>query len=162
MRVVSDTSPISNLAIIGRLALLRQFYGKVFVAPAVAAELAQLRDPDGSAAVRAAIADGWLIVAAHFPTLPPIPGLHAGETESIAIAAGEPGTLPLMDEADGRRAARRLGIALSGAVGVPIAAERHGWLAELKPELLALRVRARFFLSPRIFSEALASVGETV
>jgi predicted nucleic acid-binding protein len=50
----------------------------------------------------------------------------------------------------------------SGATGVLIAAKHHGLLGELKPELLALRLRARFFLSPSIFSEALASVGESV
>ena len=31
MRAVSNTSPISNLAIIGRLSLLRQRYGRVVV-----------------------------------------------------------------------------------------------------------------------------------
>ena len=39
MRVVSNTSPISNLAIIGRLSLLRQRYGRVAVPPEVAREL---------------------------------------------------------------------------------------------------------------------------
>ena len=42
MRVVSNTSPISNLAIIGRLYLLRQRYGKITVPPAVADELRAL------------------------------------------------------------------------------------------------------------------------
>jgi predicted nucleic acid-binding protein len=36
MRVVSNTSPISNLAIIGRLHLLKGRYGRLFVPPAVA------------------------------------------------------------------------------------------------------------------------------
>ena len=42
MRVVSNTSPISNLAIIGRLSLLRQRYGRVTVPPEVARELRAL------------------------------------------------------------------------------------------------------------------------
>ena len=42
MRVVSNTSPISNLAIIGRLSLLRQRYGRVAVPPEVARELRAL------------------------------------------------------------------------------------------------------------------------
>jgi predicted nucleic acid-binding protein len=51
---------------------------------------------------------------------------------------------------------------VSGAVGVLISAKRNGWIPELKPELLALRAKARFFLSAKIFAEALAGVGETV
>ncbi len=42
MRVVSNTSPISNLAIIGRLSFLRQRYGRVTVPPEVARELRAL------------------------------------------------------------------------------------------------------------------------
>lgn len=42
MRVVSDTSPVSNLAIIGRLDLLRRLYGEVSIAPSVAEELSRL------------------------------------------------------------------------------------------------------------------------
>jgi len=42
MRVVSNTSPLSNLAIIGRLDLLKQRYGTVRIPPAVARELSAL------------------------------------------------------------------------------------------------------------------------
>jgi len=38
MRVVSNTSPISNLAIIGRLELLKRRYGAVRIPPAVTYE----------------------------------------------------------------------------------------------------------------------------
>ena len=37
--------------------------------------------------------------------------------ESIALAVAEPGTLLLMDEAEGRATARRRSLALTGAVG---------------------------------------------
>ena len=40
MRVVSNTSPLSNLAVIGRLELLQHRYGTVCIPPAVAQELA--------------------------------------------------------------------------------------------------------------------------
>lgn len=39
MIVVSDASPLTNLAVIGRLDLLRDLYARVIVPPAVAAEL---------------------------------------------------------------------------------------------------------------------------
>lgn len=40
MLVVSDTSPLRALQTLGRVALIEQVYGRVFVPPAVAAELA--------------------------------------------------------------------------------------------------------------------------
>ncbi|MBI3848982.1 MAG: hypothetical protein HY298_01645 [Verrucomicrobia bacterium] len=40
MRVVSDTSPVSNLAIIGRLDFLRRRYGEISIPSAVRQELA--------------------------------------------------------------------------------------------------------------------------
>ena len=44
MLVVSDTSALSNLAIIGRLPLLREQFTEVRMPPAVASELTALRD----------------------------------------------------------------------------------------------------------------------
>jgi len=48
MRVVSNTSPISNLAIIGRLSLLRQRYGRVTVPPEVARETPRAQSCSGA------------------------------------------------------------------------------------------------------------------
>jgi hypothetical protein len=61
MRVVSNTSPISNLAIIGRLDLLKGRYGRLFIPPAVAQELAALSHPQASARIAAALTEGWLV-----------------------------------------------------------------------------------------------------
>jgi len=62
MRVVSNTSPVSSLAIIGRLDLLKQRYGRVSIPSAVARELSALSHPDGKARVMAALKQGWLVV----------------------------------------------------------------------------------------------------
>jgi uncharacterized protein len=62
MRAVSNTSPLSNLAIIGRLDLLKQRYGMVRIPPAVAAELSRLSHVAGKAHITAALTEGWLIV----------------------------------------------------------------------------------------------------
>jgi predicted nucleic acid-binding protein len=62
MRVVSNTSPISNLAIIGRLYLLRQHYRQVLVPPEVARESPALTHSAGRRAIQAALDEGWLSV----------------------------------------------------------------------------------------------------
>jgi predicted nucleic acid-binding protein len=47
MLVVSNTSPISNLAVVDRLEFLQRRYGQVHIPVAVANELAALTHPDG-------------------------------------------------------------------------------------------------------------------
>ena len=62
MPVVSNTSPILNLAIIGRLDLLREQLGKISIPPAVFSELRSGEDLPGSQDTREAIQSGWLEV----------------------------------------------------------------------------------------------------
>jgi len=59
MLVVSNTSPISNLALIGRLDLLRDQFEQVWIPDAVRVELDHIPDPRGesfdSASLRAGL-----------------------------------------------------------------------------------------------------------
>ena len=52
MPVVSNTSPILNLAVIDKLALLRARFGEIWVPPAVVEELRIEQDLPGSKAVQ--------------------------------------------------------------------------------------------------------------
>jgi predicted nucleic acid-binding protein len=160
MRVVSDTSPVSNLAIIGRLEFLRLLHGEVFIPPAVEMELSQLRHDTGCMAVKNALEDGWLRVVLPEVPRPTLPGLHVGEIEAIQLALGTADSLLLLDESEGRASARGFGLRISGVIGVLILAKKHGWIDSLEKELLALRTQARFFISPNLLSKALAEVGE--
>jgi predicted nucleic acid-binding protein len=60
MLAVSNTSPISNLAFIGHLNLLRLQFGTLWIPDAVAGELAVHPDPVALAAVQKAIRDQWI------------------------------------------------------------------------------------------------------
>jgi hypothetical protein len=62
MLAVSNTSPLSNLAIIGRLELLRAQLGSVLIPPAVQRELD--RNPHAAArqALHSAITESWIRV----------------------------------------------------------------------------------------------------
>lgn len=128
MRAVSNTSPICNLAVIGRLDLLRRRYGRVSITPAVKAELDLLSHAAGKASVMAAIAEGWLVVelVKCFPA-PPLPfALDAGESEAILLACQTEADVLLMDERRRRAAARALGLSVGGVLGelLPRKAER--------------------------------------
>ena len=105
MRVVSNTSPISNLAIIGRVHLLRERYACVVIPSAVRAELLGLTHPAGRGAIEAALRDGWLIEES-LPVQRVLPelcsSLDPGEAEAIALAASTATAVLLLDERRGR------------------------------------------------------------
>jgi predicted nucleic acid-binding protein len=161
MRVVSNTSPISNLAIIGRLDLLKRRYGTVSIPPAVATELSALSHPAAKARITAALAEGWLVVQKVPPCSLRLPfPLDAGETEAIALAVATRADVALMDEKRGREAARRNGLAVGGLLGELLHARQAGLLHGLRPEIDRLRAEAGFFVDPEIERFILSQVGE--
>ena len=62
MPVVSNTSPILNLAITGQLSLLREQFGEILIPAAVREELRVEQDLPGSQAAREALETGWIRV----------------------------------------------------------------------------------------------------
>ena len=140
MRIVSNTSPISNLAIIGRLDLLKRRYGTVRIPPAVAVELSALSHLAAKAHINAAMVEGWLVTE----KVPPCPRqlpfpLDAGESEAIALAVATRADVLLMDERRGREAARRNGLAVAGLLGELLHARQTGVLPNLRTEINRLR-----------------------
>jgi predicted nucleic acid-binding protein len=89
MLAVSNTSPISNLAIIGRLNLLKLQFGTLWIPSAVAGELAAHPDHVALAAIQTAIRDQWIKAATpqHSTLLSVLlSSLHRGEAEAIVLA----------------------------------------------------------------------------
>jgi predicted nucleic acid-binding protein len=161
MRAVSNTSPISNLAIIGRLDLLKRRYGTVRIPPAVAAELSALSHPAAKAQITAALSEGWLVVETvpRGPPRLPFP-LDAGETEAINLAVATQADVVLMDEKRGREAARRNGLAVGGLLGELLHARQAGVFPSLRAEINRLRSEAGFFVDAEIERFILSQVGE--
>jgi predicted nucleic acid-binding protein len=87
-------------------------------------------------------------------------GLDRGEAEAIALAVELPADWILLDETDGRSAASRAGLRVTGILGVLLRAKQRGEISLLKPELTALRTQARFFISTRLENEVLQMAGE--
>ena len=154
--VVSDTSPLTNLAAIGHFDLLRQLYGTLLIAEAVWSELnAEGRQWPGRDEVATApwiqrrIPENRALVAALRQDL------DLGEAESIALALEWKADLILMDERDGRHKAARLGLKPVGVVGVLLQAKGRGCVLEIRPLLEALRQQAGFYLADSLYGEAL-------
>jgi hypothetical protein len=66
----------------------------------------------------------------------------------------------LLDERDGRTAAERAGLRVTGLLGVLLRAKKDGQIQAVKPEVEALRTRARFFVSPQVERKILDLAGE--
>jgi predicted nucleic acid-binding protein len=134
MPVVSNTSPVLNLAIIRRLSLLRQQFGEIWIPSAVLEELRVGEDLPGSQSVREAIESGR-------PRVEEVKGqplvqvlqcdLDKGEAEAIALALQMRAEWTLLDEREGRRIAKSLGLKVTGVLGILLRAWREGELPSL-------------------------------
>lgn len=62
MPVVSNTSPILNLAIIGKLFLLQEQFNTILIPYAVKNELRIKEKLPGNNEIKAALKEGWIVV----------------------------------------------------------------------------------------------------
>ena len=135
MTVVSDTSPISYLVLIGREEVISELYGEVLVPEAVHSELIH---PKGPEVVRERISSfpSWMKVEASGSgeegLRPPeekqggLQELDPGEREAILLAVQKEAGLLLIDERAGRAVAGKFGITVTGTIGVLGAAAQKG------------------------------------
>jgi len=159
--VISNTSPLMNLAIIGRLDLLRHFYETIHIPQAVWDELIeQGAGKPGSDVIAAAL---WIqkhtvqnqhLVAALREQLDP------GESESIALALELRAELILLDESEGRRVATSYGLNKTGVLGILLEAKKQGIIHSLKNEMDKLQGDAHFWISPPLFEKLLRAADE--
>lgn len=118
MIVVADTSPLNYLVLIGSVECLPLLYGKVYIPPACASELVA---PAAPLQVRSWFENSptWLIVAApKDPNDPRLSHLDRGEREALALAMELHASLVLIDERDGRSAAKICGLTIAGTLRV--------------------------------------------
>lgn len=162
MLVVSNTSPLSNLAIIGQLDLIREQLGEVLIPSAVHSELAQNPQPAARAVLEAAISQNWIRVTTLAGAVPVriAGGLHSGEAETLALALERQASLVLLDESAARLRAKEHGLTVTGVLGILRLAKKTGRIRSLKEQMTRLRGEARFFISPALEKALLISVGE--
>lgn len=84
--------------------------------------------------------------------------VDSGEAEAIALASVK-GCLLISDDKQARAAAKRLGVAVIGTVGVLVRAKQNGVVTAIKPILDDLELN-NFFISRALREEALKLVGE--
>jgi predicted nucleic acid-binding protein len=164
MHVVSDTSPLSCLASIRRLDLIESQFSSVYVPPAVKAEMLHHPAPWARDLFKQAIDNGWIIEDVGTGLLPLAlllnHTLDQGEAEAISLAANRRAELLLIDEREGRKVARGLGLYVTGTLGILIRAKLDGALDSLGETLEDLCANFSFSLAPDLVKRALREVGE--
>lgn len=156
--VISNTTPIIALSILERLDLLHQLYGEIWIPPAVRAELRRGGTRAGAQEVQ---------TAAFIRTVPLLSpsqaelliDLDPGEAEVLALALERKADLVILDERLGRGYARRLGLALTGVLGVLLRAQQEGYLDALEPEIMRLK-QAGIRLGDDLVARVLQMSGE--
>jgi predicted nucleic acid-binding protein len=158
MIVISDSSPLNYLILIGQADLLEKLYGQVLIPPAVYSELQR---PSTPGAVRdwIAHAPAWLKTyqAAIIPDTT-LNRLDPGEREAIALAETLRADAILIDERDGRRVAEQRHLTVIGTLQILDTGAENG-LIDLPPVLDQLQATT-FRVSTRLLKIFLARDAE--
>lgn len=156
MPVILNNTPLVIFWTIGCLDILHHLFERVLIPPKVHAEFLAIERESREDALRTA---GWIEVV---PLRDPrrvlaYTGLDDGEAEVLALAEELSVTI-VMDERKGRRYAQRMGLPLTGSLGVLLAKER-GLLKSVRAVLDQL-AEAGFYLEEKLRSEVLRLAGE--
>ncbi len=151
MIVVSDTSPLNYLVLIGADQVLPSLFGRVLTPPEVLAEMQHAKAPLQVSAW-AKNPPAWLEVRSP-QQAPQFPGLGPGESAAIALAQQEHAAALLIDERDGTAVARQLGLFVTSTLAILCLASETGLLS-LPAAFAALR-QTTFRGPPKLMDELL-------
>lgn len=149
MTLVSNTSPLCYLTLIGHAEILPKLYGNVHITQKV---LEELRHPDAPPLVRdwANTPPDWLKI--HSDPVEPdqtLAALDAGERTALRLSEQLRSDVVLLDESAARAFAVQRGLKVSGTLGVLCDAAQAG-LLELHDALDLLR-KTNFRASPELW-----------
>lgn len=159
MIVVSNTSPIINLAKINQLDLIRQIYHEINIPDAVYLEIANYQLP-GSYEVKNS---DWIIRQSISNTklLESLDNqLDKGESEAIVLSVEVKADILLIDEFLGRNIAVNSGLNVTGLLGILLQAKSLKLLANVKPVLDQLVYGTTFRIKKDLYNHILKLAGE--
>lgn len=158
MIVVSDTSAITNFLQVGQLSLLQKLFQKVFITPQVYSELCEIESQKTEIDKLV-----WIgVIEPHNTIL--IHDLERridiGEASSIALAIELNADYLLIDERKGRNEAEKLGLKITGIIGVLLRAKSEKHIELIKPILYQLQQEANFRIHPSLYEKVLEIADE--
>lgn len=161
MIIVSDTTPISELAKVNYLNLLPKLFVRVVIPQGVYDELTKGRHP-AAGVVRELF---WLDVVAvnnrqAVEELQRVWNLDLGESEAIALAEEMDADQLLVDERAARRVAMARNLPLIGTMGILLLGKRKGYLKSVKNVLDEMQQKGTR-ISNRLYTQVLILAEET-
>jgi uncharacterized protein len=160
MIVVSDTTPLSELAKVGKLDILRDTYGKILIPQEVYDEITTGSHP----AIELIEAVDWIEVRAiedreAFTRLQQTTRLGRGECAAMILAEALNADQLLIDDLAARRVALSRGLPVIGTIGTLLLAKQRGLIDSVKV-LLDDLINAGKWISPQLYEEVLGLAKE--
>jgi predicted nucleic acid-binding protein len=147
--VIADTSCLIALSRIDALSLLRQLYRRIIVTEDICTEFGE---PLPAWVEVLPVADKkYQLLLENI--------LDKGESSAITLAITLENVLLILDDLKGRREAKRLGLKITGTLGILFSAKQKGLIPALKPFIECLQA-VDFRIAPSIISELLTLSGE--
>ncbi len=157
--VVCDATPLHYLVLIDIAEVLPTLYGEVLIPQTVSEELLRPGTPEP---VRRWMEHPpvWvqIISPAGLPPLQLFVDLDQGEYDAIRLALNLKANLVLMDDREGVEQARRLGLTVTGTIGVLDRAAEHGFV-DLSSAFDRLR-QTNFRIDPAVLRRVLIADAE--
>lgn len=164
INVICNTSPIIGLMSIGRLSLLWQLFGKIYIPQAVQREICanSIEHPQEVEEIKRCISEKKFIVyqVQNEEVVKKLYGkLHYGELEVI-IGAKECGfSLAIIDERAARKMASNFLVDTIGVLGILELAKNQRIIDCIKPDVDLLRSNG-YRISDSLYTQILKRVGE--
>jgi predicted nucleic acid-binding protein len=151
--VVSDTTPLNYLILIGAVEVLPKLFRKILIPPAVITEMRHPKAP-ASVATWAAHPPDWIEIrsARHSLWLE----LGAGESEAISLVSELTGAALLVDDKKARFTAEQRGILAFGTINILDLADEMG-LLDFEQAVTQLSATT-FHLERSVLNEALRRI----
>lgn len=160
MIVVADTTPLSELAKVGHLNLLRDVFGEIIIPQEVYNEVTTGTHP----AVAAVKSANWIEVRAvsdsqKVSALQAGTGLDLGECAAIVLAEELGAEQLLVDDLGARREAKSRNLPIIGTVGTLLLAKQQGLIPSVK-EILDNLIAQGKYISQSLYHNSLAIAKE--
>lgn len=163
-KVITNSTPIIGLSILGKLPLLAELFEEVYVPEAVFKEVVQSDSPRmyGRQELK------WMVDEERFQLysvensefVQKLYGkLHEGELEVIVAAKELDLKFVVIDEHAARNLAKTFLLQPIGTIGILILAKKRGLITEVKP-LLDILLDHDFYISKKLYQQVLSQADE--
>ena len=157
--VICNNSPLVSLWTLDQLSLLRDLYTEVLIPEEVQEEFLATGEIAREQALKNA---PWIMTVK--PTIPlddsVYPNaIHSGEAAVFNLAKEYGTRLVILDDKEARGYAKRIGLPVTGTVGILLEAKRSGLISVIKP-LLDVLLENGVRLTASLVNDALQEAGE--